>query len=117
MPDMNDLQNWAANRAGDGAIPQTPVEGDTDEQHQEQHDQTEMEPGEAMEFVAKECNDAIEALKKVRDKLEDPEAADELIESLQGCADKATAAAEELAEEKPEDEDEEPETPEPQPEE
>jgi hypothetical protein len=111
MPDMNDLSNWAARRADDkGAAPSAPADGNTEEQSEEpQNEFTGEEPQEAMEFVAKECQDALEALKKIRDKLEDAGVADELVESLQACADKATEAAEGLAEAAEENAEEEPE--------
>ena len=103
MPDMNDLQDWAANRAGDGDDGAADPAAD---EHQEQHDEPAMEPQEAMEFVATECKDAIEALKKSLGQFEDPDVANELIESLQECADKADEAGKALAEAGDEDEDE-----------
>ena len=101
MPDMNDLQSWAQNRAGDGDGGGTDPAAD---EHQEQHDEPAMEPQEAMEFVATECKDAIDALKKSLGQFEDPDTANELIESLQECADKADEAGKALAEASDEDE-------------
>ena len=107
MPDMNDLQSWAQNRAGDGDGGGTDPTAD---EHQEQHDEPAMEPQEAMEFVATECKDAIDALKKSLGQFEDADVANELIESLQECADKADEAGKALAEASDEDEGDEDET-------
>jgi hypothetical protein len=110
---MGDLQSWAQNRAGgdDGAAPVDAGDEAPDGQQEPEHEFTGEEPQDAMEFVAKECGDAIEALKKVLDKFEDADVANELIESLQECSDKATEAAKTLAEaseEEPDDENEQP---------
>lgn len=97
MADVNDLQNWAAGKAGEEPGEQQGGQG-AEGQGEGSEEQDDITPVEAVQGAMMEAREAADYLDRAIAKMDDPGDLTKQVEELRKLADDLEAAADKLAE-------------------